>query len=582
MPESEQVEEESELTRVTRTLLAVGPESPGVDQKVEMLGDIRHRYPEHSPGLDETLLTEITLLRSGLQRAGRDQQELRRVFERLSAPPWRVAIFLGSGPAGGRESAAIVSNGGTRSVVNFAEDVDPSTIMVGDEVLLAATGNLVVGKSPYSQLSSGETAVFDRLAADGRIVVRIRDEEFVLGAADRLARQELRAGDVVRWDRNLWLAFEQVERSQGNHLFLDSTPTETFSAVGGLDAQIRELQRTIRLHYAHGDIVRKYALPRRAAVLLAGPPGTGKTLIARALANWLAELSPSGRSRFMNVKPGSLHSMWYSQSEANYREAFRVAREAGDQEPDVPVVMFFDEVDAIGGARGANGGGVDDRVMTAFLAELNGLESRGNVLVVCATNRRDALDPALLRSGGRLGDIILEIPRPNRRAAREIFRRHLPASIPFHVDVDIDAAGAAGGAGGGGGAEAAARDSIIDAAVARIFGPNGQGELVTLSFRDGTRRGVGPAELVSGAAIANIARRALEHACQREADGGSVGVSLPDLLTAVDAEFDSAARTLTPANCRRFLESLPQDVDVVRVERVSAPKPRTYRYLSVA
>jgi len=570
VPESEQVDEESELTRVTRALLTVGPESPPVEHKVEMLGDIRNRYPEYASGLDEALLTEITLLRSGLQRATRDQQELRKVFERLSAPPWRVGIFLGSGPAGGRESAAIVSNGGTRSVVNFAEGVDPSTIKVGDEVLLAATGNLVVGKSPYAQHSSGETAVFDRFAADGRIVVRIRDEEFVLAAADRLARQELRAGDVVRWDRNLWLAFEQVERSHGNHLFLDSTPTETFAAVGGLDAQVRELQRTIRLHYAHGDIVRKYALQRRAAVLLAGPPGTGKTLIARALANWLADLSPSGRSRFMNVKPGSLHSMWYSQSEANYREAFRVAREAGDQDPDVPVVMFFDEVDAIGGARGTTGGGVDDRVMTAFLAELNGLESRGNVLVVCATNRRDALDPALLRSGGRLGDIILEIPRPNRRAAREIFRRHLPATIPFHAD------------GGSGEAETVARDGIIDAAVARIFGPNGHGELVTLTFRDGTRRGVGPADLVSGAAIANIARRATEAACQREAEGDAVGVCFADLLAAVDAEFDSAARTLTPANCRRFLESLPQDVDVVRVERLSTPKPRTYRYLSVA
>ena len=108
----------------------------------------------------------------------------------------------------------------------------------------------------------------------------------------------------------------------------------------------------------------------------------------------------------MNVKPAGLHSMWYGQSEANYREAFRVAREAGAREPEVPVVMFFDEVDAVGGARGDWGHRVDDRVLTAFMAELDGLESRGNVLVIAATNRRDALDPALLRPG-RLGDLVL-------------------------------------------------------------------------------------------------------------------------------------------------------------------------------
>ena len=261
--------------------------------------------------------------------------------------------------------------------------------------------------------------------------------------------------------------------------------------------------------------------------------------------------------------------MWYSQSEANYREAFRVARDAGERDPDVPVVMFFDEVDAIGGARGDSTGRVDDRVLTAFLAELDGLESRGNVLVVCATNRRDSLDPALLRPGGRLGDIILEVPRPNRRAAREIFARHLPAGIPL--------------AGHDGNSRYEdARYDLIDSALARIYAPNGHGELATLTMRDGKRRSVMPNDLVSGAVIANIARRAIERACMREVDGGASGVMLTDVLGAVAAECETAARALTPANCRRFLEGLPQDVDVVRVEHVSAPSRRAYRYLRIA
>jgi SpoVK/Ycf46/Vps4 family AAA+-type ATPase len=231
--------------------------------------------------------------------------------------------------------------------------------------------------------------------------------------------------------------------------------------------------------------------------------------------------------------------------------------------------MFFDEVDAIGGARGGSPGRVDDRVLTAFLTELDGLESRGNVLVVCATNRRDALDPALLRPGGRLGDLVLEVPRPNRQAAREILARHLPAGLPIATREHADT-------------QPEARYDLIDAATARIFAPNGLGDLATLTLRDGKRRAVVPSDLVSGAVIANIARRAIERACMREVETGAEGVTLNDVLGAIDTEFDTAARALTPANCRRFLEGLPQDVDVVRVERVRAPGRQSYRYLRMA
>lgn len=564
MPE-EQVDHPMRLLRQIRS---VGPDAPSREQKLELMQQLRAQTADNPLLLDEALLGEIELLRQGVERANRHHKELQNLFQKLTAPPWHVGVFLGGGAAGNRETAACVSVGTGRRVVNFADGIDPTTLKTGDAVLLNTEQNLVVAKSPYACLSSGETAAFDRFAGD-RIVIRARDEEFVVEVADGLRQSDLRAGDVVRWDRNLWLAFDKLERSRGTQLFLEDTPNETFAAVGGLDAQIAELQRTIGMHHAHGDTVRRYRLRRRAAVLLAGPPGTGKTLIARALANWLAELSPAGRSRFMNVKPGSLHSMWYSQSEANYREAFRVAREAGEANPDTPVVMFFDEVDALGSARGDSVARVDDRVLTAFLTELDGLESRGNVLVVCATNRRDALDPALLRPGGRLGDIVLEIPRPNRSAAREIFARHLPESIPYARNETWATT-------------VSDRDTLIEAAVTRIFAPNGHGELATLTLRDGTRRSLSPRELVSGALIANIALRAIEHACLRDVETGEVGVRLSDLLEAIDAELETAARVLTPANCRRHLETLPQDVDVVRVERSDPPARRSYRYLRVA
>jgi hypothetical protein len=89
-------------------------------------------------------------------------------------------------------------------------------------------------------------------------------------------------------------------------------------------------------------------------------------------------------------------------------------------------------------------------------------------------------------------------------------------------------------------------------------------------------------DLVSGAVIAKIARAAVERACVREVETGEAGVASSDLLAAIDAEFESAVRTLTPGNCRRHLEDLPQDVDVVRVDTPKRATRRTYRYLQVA
>jgi proteasome-associated ATPase len=158
------------------------------------------------------------------------------------------------------------------------------------------------------------------------------------------------------------------------------------------------------------------------------------------------------------------------------------------------------------------------------------------------------------------------------KAARDIFARYLTEEIPY----------AAGDGGGAAGAEAEARRRVIAAAVSAIYAPNGEGELATVTLRDGRRLPVRAADLVSGASIAKIAAQATEAAFVREVEGGEPGVRAEDALSAVAGEFESLAAALTPANCRQHLGDLPQDVDVVRVEHVRRKVTRPHLYLNAA
>lgn len=535
------------------------------DEKVRMFESLCGSSAEASRHLFRALIEKLCELHSGLSEAAAAQEKLQKIHRQLTSPPFHPALFLGLRRSE-RGPAAMVLCGNARRVVACSEELDPESLSIGDEVLLSNEMNFIVCRSPFGTFRCGQTAVFDRRTADGRIVVKDRDEEIVAEAGGGLKDQPLRSGDRVRWDRNACVAFEKIEPPDAEDLFLEHTPAETFDHIGGLDSQIEQLQRPIRIRFLHSQTAARYGIPLARGVLLTGPPGTGKTMLARALANWMASLSRSGRARFAHFKPLQFCSMWWGESERIVRDNFRALREAGEKDPETPVVAFYDEIDSIGSSRGVSVTHAGDDVLTALMAELDGLESRGNILVVASTNRRDVLDPALLRPG-RLGDVIIEVPRPNRKAATEIFGKHLPPEMPYALD----------------GCESAeARRRIIDCAVSRIYAPNGDGELAEITFRDGKRRKIRAGDLINGASIANIARVAIERALLREHEEGRFVVRLEDVYHAMSGEFENLAGPLTPANCRDYLQDLPQDIDVVQVERSRRKISRCYRYIQAA
>ncbi len=543
------------------------------EQKSSQLQELRDNAGENRCHIDMLLLHEFGRLRTGLRRAKEVQNELEGVFgelegayKRLTQPPLYPATFLEYQMIAGEETA-LVNYESTLRFVRVIDELDKESVAAGDQVLLSGDLNLLVCKISATTLSCGETATFERFTPDGRLVLSRRDEEIIAKPSERILHDELEKGDEVRWNPAGRIAYEKIPKATGDHLFFEEAPKESFDDIGGLDTQIEELKHLILLHLENPALTGEYGLPLQRAIMLEGPPGTGKTLLVKALVNWLRELSKSGRSRFMNIKPGELGSMWYSQTEAKIREVFKVAREAAAADPDIPVVMFFDEFDSIASARGANLHRVDDRAVDALAVELDGLEDRGNILVIAATNRQDILDEAITRPG-RFGDNPIRIGRPNRAGARSILSKYFRADKPYASSADGDGL--------------SARDEIVDSTLSRLYAPNGESDVATITFRDGTRRTVRIHELVSGAVLAKLAHKAARAACLREIETGTRGIRPDDVFDAISEEIENAARLLTPVNCKRYLIDLPQDLDVVSVEPVRKKVVHTHRFVQVA
>ena len=198
--------------------------------------------------------------------------------------------------------------------------------------------------------------------------------------------------------------------------------TVTYEDIGGLHEQIQRIREMIELPLRYPELFQKLGIEPPKGVLLYGPPGCGKTLLAKAVAT-------EAEANFILVNGPEIMNKYYGESEARLREIFRKAEE------NAPSIIFIDEIDAIAPKRSEVTGEVEKRVVAQLLALMDGLESRGQVIVIGATNRPNALDPALRRPGRF--DREIEIGIPDRNARREILQIHT-RGMPLSEDVDLD------------------------------------------------------------------------------------------------------------------------------------------------
>ena len=281
----------------------------------------------------------------------------------------------------------------------------------------APAGKVVFAPTVPLRITGGEEYL--RRYLDGRVLTRGDIIEIsVMGRKIELVATKISpaADAVIIGDRS------GIEISEKPAKEERAIPRITYEDIGGLGPEIKKIREMIELPMKHPELFERLGVEAPKGVLLHGPPGTGKTLLAKALAS-------ETNSHFQTLSGPEIMSKYYGESEQKLREIFKEAEE------EAPSIIFIDEIDSIAPKREEVTGEVERRIVAQLLAVMDGLESRGKVVVIGATNRPDALDQALRRPGRF--DREIEIGVPNREARLEVLQIHA-RGMPLAEDVNIE------------------------------------------------------------------------------------------------------------------------------------------------
>jgi len=527
-------EHERRLAEYERQVGELQAQAKALEEEVVVLRRRLQDAPKRVRTLEERLLeakgqlaqavSHNERLSATLREAREHIAALREEVEKLTMPPSAYGTFLGSNDDG----TVDIFTAGRKMRVSAHPEVDVEVLERGQEVALNESLNVVLARGLEI---AGEVVVIKEMLHDERrvLVVGRADEERVCELAGALIGERLRSGDHLLMDTRSGLVVERLPRPEVEELVLEEVPDVTYADVGGLDDQIEAIQDAVELPYLYADLFHEHQLQPPKGILLYGPPGCGKTLIAKAVANSLAKRvaektgDASTRSYFLNIKGPELLNKYVGETERQIRLIFQRAREKSEE--GVPVIVFFDEMDSLFRTRGTGiSSDIESTIVPQLLAEIDGVESLKNVIVIGASNREDLIDPAILRPG-RL-DVKIKIERPDEEAAAQIFRQYLTVELPLSDEET---------AAGGGPDGAIAR--MIDASVDRMYAGDDENRFLEVTYQNGDKEILYFKDFSSGAMIENIVRRAKKLSIKRQIDGGAKGISTEDLLASITQEF---------------------------------------------
>ncbi len=537
---------------------------PEGDERLPFLYQLRYRIIE---------------MNTAIQHHESERSKMQAVIEKLTAPANRIGTLIELP----EEGVARIVVGGAEYYANVDPQLEGNIPKVGHQILVN-DAYVVIRSLGYDR--SGPIVKIRELLEEGRI--RIDQEAgrqgILIQRADDLLHVDLKIGDEVRLDPTHRIAIERLDHAQGRNHLLAELPNVRWEQIGGQQEAIEAIRRSIEYPLLHTELFSTYQFQQPKGFLLYGPPGCGKTLIGQATAASLGELlseqsqsdmpqtekaesfSASGLPPiqggiFLHVKGPEVLNMWVGESERIIRDLFLQARQQR-QAGKLPFI-FIDEAESILGTRRAvRSYNVSNTLVPMFCAELDGIESLSQVVVILASNRPDMIDPAVLRSG-RI-DRKIKVGRPGRKAVAEILEVYLKEDLPYASDgslkMDLQ--------------NQTLASHMIQNLVENLFQTNTDNRVLAIRLRNGRREILYRKDLLSGAVLAGIVRRAKERAIERVIQGGEAmasGLMLEDFLMATNQEFRESEIFPPDDSAEEWLKLLDYHPD--QVVGISSLKP---------
>jgi proteasome-associated ATPase len=518
--------------------------------------------------LDSPRRVELGYLRRRIEELEVTNEQARQAIEKLDAavtkltsPANRVGTLLDLP----KPEIALIVNGGTEFYCSIDPRLAQNKLLVGTRVLLNEA-YVVIGDLGFE--TGGPVAKIQDLLPDGRL--RVGQEgglaNTLVQRSANLGKEKLKPGLEVRLDTSQRVALEVVATAQSRDHLLEQVPELPWDKVGGQDEARQAVRDAVELPLLHSDLFKAYKHTSPKGILLYGPPGCGKTLLGKATAYNLTrqlreKTGQDHREYFMHVKGPEILNMWVGESERQVRELFARAREKA-KEGFLPFI-FIDEAESILGTRRAGRtSGILNTLVPMFCAEMDGIESLQQMVIILASNRADMIDPAILRPG-RI-DRKIKVSRPTKKGSEEIYRIYLTPDLPLDPALVREH----------GDDKQKAIDSILAQVIDSQFSHREDNRFLEVTLRSGRHEYLHRGDLVSGAIIAGIVERAKETAIKRaiSTPAEPTGLNAKDFMDALKTEYQQ--NDIFPPNdiTEDWLKLV--DYDPENVVKLSPVKPR--------